>query len=86
VWAPQRRGGPMTETMRWYNPMRRVEEEVSRPESDAQAIEMLSGHPDSDWFIEVYRRMRSGNPEIVQALIFTGETFYMEHQRGQPPH
>jgi hypothetical protein len=75
----------MTETMRWYNPTRRVEEEVPPPMSDAQAIEMLSGDVDSDRFIEVYRRMRSTNPQIVQALIFTGETFYMEHQRGQPP-
>jgi hypothetical protein len=46
---------------------------------------MLSGHPDSEQFIEVYRRLRSRHPEIVQALIFTGETFYMEHRRGQPP-
>ena len=75
----------MTETMRWYNPQRRVEEEVPPPMSDAQAIEMLSAHPDSDRFIEVYRQMRSRNPDLVQALILTGEAFYMEHQRGQPP-
>ena len=75
----------MTETIRWYNPLRRVEEEVPAPMSEAQAIEMLSGHPDSEQFIEVYRRLRSRHPEIVQALIFTGETFYMEHWRGQPP-
>ena len=78
----------MAETMRWYNPTRRVEEEVPAPMSDAQAIEMLSGHPDSDRFIEVYRQIRSRNPDImglVQALIFTGETFYTEHQKRQPP-
>ena len=72
-------------TMRWYNPTSRAEEEVPAPISEAQAIEMLSGHPDSEQFIEVYWRLRSRHPEIVQALIFTGETFYMEHQRGQPP-
>jgi hypothetical protein len=72
-------------TMRWYNPTSRVEEEVPAPISEAQAIEMLSGHPDSEQFIEVYWRLRSRHPEIVQALIFTGETFYMEHRRGQPP-
>ena len=72
-------------TMRWYNPTRRVEEEVPAPMSEAQAIEMLSGHPDSEQFIEVYRQLRNRHPEIVQALIFTGETFYMEHRRGQPP-
>jgi hypothetical protein len=75
----------MSATMRWYNPMRRVEEEVPAPMSEAQAIEMLSGHPDSEQFIEVYQRLRNRHPEIVQALIFTGETFYMEHRRGQPP-
>ena len=75
----------MSATMRWYNPTRRVEEEVPAPMSEAQAIEMLSGHPDSEQFLEVYRRLRSRHPEIVQALIFTGETFYMEHRRGQPP-
>lgn len=75
----------MPPMMRWYNPRLRAEEEVPAPMSDAQAIEMLSGHPDSDRFIEVYRQMRGRHPEIMQALIFTGETFYMEHQRGQPP-
>jgi hypothetical protein len=76
----------MTETMRWYNPKRREEEEeVPAPMSEAQAIELLSGHPGSDEFIEEYRQMRSRNPDLVQALIFTGEAFYMEHQRGQPP-
>jgi hypothetical protein len=75
----------MTETIRWYNPLRRVEEKVPAPMSEAQAIEMLSGDEDSDRFIEVYRQLRSRHPEIVQALIFTGEAFYMEHRRGQPP-
>ena len=72
-------------TMRWYNPRLRVEEEVLAPSSEAEAIEMLSGHPDSERFLEQYRKIRRAHPEIVQALIFTGERFYMEHQRGQPP-
>ena len=71
--------------MQWYNPIRRVEEEVPAPMSEAQAIEMLSGHPDSDWFIAVYRQMRSRHPDFVQALVFTGDVLYMEHLRGQPP-
>jgi uncharacterized short protein YbdD (DUF466 family) len=75
----------MTETMRWYNPTRRVEEEVPAPMSDAQAIELLSGHPDSDEFIEQYRRWRTMQPDVVGALILTGEAFYMEHRRGQHP-
>ena len=75
----------MTETMRWYNPKRRVEEEVPVPMSEAQAIEMLSGDPDSDEFIEVYRQWRATESDIVGALVLTGEAFYIEHRRGQPP-
>jgi uncharacterized short protein YbdD (DUF466 family) len=72
-------------TMHWYNPMSRSEEEVPAPMSESQAIEMLSGHPDSDRFIEEYRRMRATHPDIVEALALTGEVFYWEHMRGQPP-
>ena len=75
----------MTETMRWYNPLRRVEEEVPAPMSDAQAIELLSGHPDSDEFIEEYRRWRATQPEVVEALIRTGLALHLGHGRGQPP-
>src|SRR5215207_3800004 len=52
------KGGPM-EMMHWYNPLTMEEEEVSAPMSDAQAIEILSGHRDSDRFIEEYRRRRA---------------------------
>jgi hypothetical protein len=76
----------MTETIRWYNPVRRAyEEEVSAPMSDAQAIELLSGHPDSDKFIEEYRRWRATHSDVGRALILTGGAFYVEHRRGQPP-
>ncbi len=75
----------MRPTMQWYNPIRRAEEEVPAPMSEAQAIEMLSGHPDSEWFITVYRQMRSRHPDIVQALVLAGDVLYMEHLRGQLP-
>jgi hypothetical protein len=75
----------MTDTMQWYNPARRAEEEVPAPMSDAQSIELLSGHPDSDEFIEEYRRWRATESDVVGALILTGEAFYMKHRRGQPP-
>ena len=51
--------------MRWHNPVRRVVEEVPAPMSDAQAIELLSGHPGSDEFIEEYRRWRATKSEVV---------------------
>ena len=75
----------MTQTIRWYNPVRRVYEEVPAPVSDAQAIELLSGHPYSDEFIEEYRRWRATQSDVVRALILTGGAFYIEHERGQPP-
>jgi hypothetical protein len=52
--------------------------------SDAQAIELLSGHPDSDEFIEEYRRWRATQPDVVEALIRTGLAFHWGHGRGQP--
>jgi len=69
----------------WYNPTTQTEEDVTAPMSDAQAIEMLSGHSDSDRFIEEYRRLSATHPDTVEALALTGETFYREHRRGQPP-
>ena len=71
--------------MRWYNPLTMEEEEVSAPMSDAQAIEILSGHRESDRFIEEYRRLSATHPDTIDALTLTGETFYLEHRRGQPP-
>jgi hypothetical protein len=73
------------EMMRWYNPLTMEEEEVSAPMSDAQAIEILSGHRDSDRFIEEYRIRREMQTDVVKALIFTGEMFYSEHRLGQTP-
>jgi hypothetical protein len=74
----------MTVNMYWYNPTRRVYEEVPPPMSEAQAIEMLSGHPNSSEFIEEYRRKRMSS-DIVEALIHTGEFYLWEHQRRQSP-
>jgi hypothetical protein len=58
----------------WYNPTTHTMEKVPAPLVDAQAIEMLSGHPDSDEFIEEYRVWRASG-DIVEALQRTGETF-----------
>jgi len=45
---------------------------------------MLSGHPNSDEFIEEYRRKRMTGG-IVEALISTGEFFCWEDLREQSP-
>jgi hypothetical protein len=59
----------------------RVMEYVPAPLVDAQAIAMLSGHPDSDEFIEVYRTWRTSYG-IVEALQRTGDEFRMRHREG----
>ena len=74
----------MAANMHWYNPTRCVYEEVPAPMSEAQAIEMLSGHPKSGEFIEEYQRKRMSS-DIVEALIHTGEFFLWERQREQSP-
>ena len=64
------------QTMHWYNPVAKQEEDVPAPMSYAQAIEMLSGLPDSDRFIEEYRRLSATHPDTIVALTLTGEAFY----------
>jgi hypothetical protein len=66
--------------MHWYNPTKRVEEDIPAPTSEAEAIGLLSWHPNSNEFIEEYRRQRVSR-DIVEALISTGEFFYQEHRR-----
>jgi hypothetical protein len=56
------------QTMHWYNPVTKEEEDVPAPLYDEQAIGMLSGHPDSDRIIEEYRRLSATHPVTVDAL------------------
>ena len=64
--------------MYWYNPTTRQDEDVPTPPNDARAIEMLSGHPDSEEFIEEYRRRRKTHVS-EKAMIITGEAFFRNH-------
>ena len=70
--------------MYWYNPTTRSMEHARHPRSDAQATEMLSGHPDSDEFIEVYRGWRS-TEGVRPALLYTGKHFEEIHAGRTPP-
>jgi hypothetical protein len=70
--------------MFWYNPTTRTMERVPAPAFDAQAIEMLSGHPESDKYIEEYRDWRQ-TLDIAEALQLTGETFRALHRGEEPP-
>ena len=75
----------MIEILQWYTPARRVEEEVPAPMLDAQSIELLSGPPDSDDFIEEYRLMARDGIGCCGGLDPHGRGLYMKHRRGQPP-
>ena len=70
--------------MYWYNPTTRSMKHAKHPMSDAQAIEMLSGPPDSYEFIDVYRGGRS-TEDVVPALLYTGKHFEEIHAGRTPP-
>jgi hypothetical protein len=69
--------------MHWYNPKVGKVENVRAPSSDEQALEMLSGHPDSDGFVERYVVLREEGMSVEQALVFVGHRFRMFHLRHQ---
>jgi hypothetical protein len=70
--------------MYWYNPTNGADEDISTPPNDARAIELLSGHPDSDEFIEEYR-LRRKTHDIEKSMITTGEVFYRKHHPAITP-
>jgi hypothetical protein len=41
---------------------------------------MLSWHPNSEEFVEEYKRQCMSN-SIMEALVLTGETFYRKHRK-----
>jgi hypothetical protein len=45
---------------------------------------LLSGHPDSDEFIEEYRWRRKTH-DIEKSMIITGEVFYRKHHPAIAP-
>lgn len=69
--------------MHWYNPAKRVEEDIPAPISEPQAIELLSWHPHSKEFIDEYRKQRVSSDDVVKALISTRGRFYKEHRRAR---
>ncbi len=70
--------------MHWYNPMTRTVEDVPAPSTDEEAVEMLSGDPNSAAFAERYIRLRKEGMGVEQALIFVGHHWRMWHLRYQP--
>ena len=58
--------------MHWYNPKVGKLEEVREPSTDEEALEMLSGYPDSDRIVERYVVLREEGLGVEQALVFVG--------------
>ncbi len=53
--------------MHWYNPKVGKVEDVRAPSTDDEALEMLSGHPDSDEFVERYVVLREEGMSVERA-------------------
>ncbi len=70
--------------MYWYNPRSQEMEDVPTPKNDAEALEVLNGHPNSVEFVAEYRGLRAMHG-IAEALKCTGDTFQMVHREAQPP-
>ncbi len=67
--------------MHWYNPKEVRVEDVRAPSTDEEALEMLSGHPDSGRFVERYVVLREEGLGVEQALVFVGHHLRMFHLR-----
>jgi hypothetical protein len=63
--------------MHWYKPGVGKVEEIRAPSTDEEALEMLSGHPDSGRFVERYVVLREEGLGVEQALVFVGHSLRM---------
>ncbi len=67
--------------MHWYDLKEGKVEDVGAPSTDEEALEMLSGHPDSGRFVERYVVLREEGLGVEQALVFVGHRLRMFHLR-----
>ena len=63
--------------MHWYNPKAGKVEDAGAPSTDEEALERLSGHPDSGGFVERYVVLREEGLGVEQALVFVGHSVRM---------
>ncbi len=61
--------------MYWYNPITRLSERVASPSTDEEAVDMLTGDPNSAEFVREYLKLRRSGAPIEQALILVGHEF-----------
>ena len=69
--------------MYWYNPTTRTSERVQAPSTDEQAVQMLSGTPDSAALIGEYLELRRSGSPIEQALVLVGHEFRLREPEYQ---
>jgi hypothetical protein len=61
--------------MYWYNPITQTSERVAAPSADEEAVDMLSGDPDSAEFVKEYGKLRNSGLPIETALVLVGHEF-----------
>ncbi len=61
--------------MYWHNPTTRSSERVADPSTDEEAVDLLSGDPDSALYVEEYLKLRRSGTPIEQALVLVGHEF-----------
>ncbi len=69
--------------MYWYNPTTQASERVDDPSTDEEAVDMLSGHPDSAQFVEEYLKLRHLGTAIEPALVLVGHEFRLRQPEYQ---
>lgn len=57
----------------WYDPVRKRRDRLQIPREDSEALELLRGSPESDFYIETYSYWRELGASIVQALYRASE-------------
>jgi hypothetical protein len=70
--------------MHWYNPKTRSVEDVSAPSTDAEALGMLSGDPNSGALMGHYAMLREEGVGIEQAMRVVGHHCQMWHLKYRP--
>ena len=69
--------------MYWYNPTTRTSERVAAPSTDEQAVDMLTGEPDSAEFLKEYNKLRDSGTPIEPALVLVGHAFRLRQPEYQ---
>jgi hypothetical protein len=69
--------------MYWYNPTTQTSERVAAPSTDEEALDMLTGDPDSARFVKEYIKLRHSGIPIEPALVLVGHEFRLRESEYQ---